>query len=224
MQKWIIPVTVVIMMLGACASRKDSAQSAAVNQREVSTKSSNPSLNEEPPSGSSEVQDIQIMDLSKVDTTEELGWIDPKNPPEMKRKYHKGYFSLLLPEDLYPVKTRVYSSSGLFKFSNRDALLYIFSPRGVAGSTFLDINLNTLDLNHMKGYQDMFIDLKEKVLKMTYRFEGSPDGYLRYVEIGKTYQPPGMQISVLLVRDAQSYSDLKQEYRAVLGTLKHETE
>jgi hypothetical protein len=222
MQKWIIPVTVVIVLLGACASGKDTAQSASVGQQKVSAKSSTPSLDEKPLSGSREVQDSQIMDLSKVDTTEQSGWIDPKNPPELKRKYQKGHFSVVLPEDLYPVKTSVYSSAALFKFSDRDALLYVFSPQGTAGSAFLDVNLNTLDLNLTNGYQDMSIDLKAKVLKMTYRLDGSPDGYLRYVEIGKTYQPAAMQISVLLVRDPQSYNDLQQKYRAVLSTLKHE--
>jgi hypothetical protein len=162
------------------------------------------------------------MDLSKVDASEEANWMNPKNPPELKRKYQKGYFSVVLPEDLYPVKTNVSPSAGLFKFQNTDAFVYIFSPRGVEASAFLDINLNTLNLSQPRGYHDMTIDLKGNALKMSYRFDGSADGYIRYAEIQKSYQPPGMLISVLLAKDPSVYSNLQRTYRGVLGTLKQE--
>ena len=71
-----------------------------------------------------------------------------------------------------------------------------------------------------KGYHDMAIELKESVLNMAYRFDGLSDGYVRYVEIRKAYQPAGLFISTLLVKDPQSYTSLLKEYRAVLGTLK----
>jgi hypothetical protein len=162
------------------------------------------------------------MDLLKVDTSEEADWMNPKNPPELKRKYHKGYFSVVLPEDLYPVKTNVSPSAGLFKFQNTDAFLYIFSPRGVEASAFLDINLNTLNLSQAKGYHDMSIDLKGNVLRMSYRFDGLNDGYIRYAQIQKSYQPPGMLVSVLLAKDSSVYSNLQHKYQGVVGTLKQE--
>ena len=56
---------------------------------------------------------------------------------------------------------------------------------------------------------------------MSYRFDGLQDGYIRYVEIRKTYQPAGLFISALLVRDSQAYTSLQKEYLAVLGTSKH---
>lgn len=221
MRKSITYLAILIVLLSSCASGKDAAQSAAASQSQVAVASGRPGQNEGSSAGTGEVRDKQIMDISKIDASEETDWMNPKNPPEMKRKYQKDYFSILLPEDMYPIKANVEASAGLFKFRNTDALMYILSPRGVEASAFLDINLNTLTLDQAKGYHDMVIELKESVLKMDYRFDGSNDGYVRYVEIRKTYQPAGLFISALLVRDPQSYASLQQEYRAVLGTLKY---
>jgi hypothetical protein len=222
MHKGITFITIPVVLLGACASGKDTAQSAAGRQNQDTMKNSNAGQNEEPSARAREVQDSQIMDLSKADTSEEADWMNPKNPPELKRKYQKGHFSVVLPEDLYPIKMNVSPSAGLFKFQNADAFLYIFSPQGVEASAFLDINLNTPSLNQAKGYHDMTIDLKGNSLKMSYRFDGSNDGYIRYAEIQRSYQPPGMRVSVLLVRDPSVYSNLQHEYQRVLGTLKQE--
>jgi hypothetical protein len=224
MHKGIVFVVLLSIFLGACASGKDTAQSAAVNQPQASRQSGSASQNEELSAGKREVQDSRIIDLSGIDASEEADWINPKNPPELKRKYHKGFFSIVLPEDMYPAKTNIYTSAGLFKFRNTDAFMYIFSPRGVDASTFLDINLNTLNPSQAKGYHDMVIDLKGNILNMAYRFDGSNDGYVRYVEIKKTYQPAGMLVSALIARDVQSYTKLLQEYQTVLSTLKHESE
>lgn len=214
-------LALLVIVLSSCASGKDAAKSSAVIQSQVAAASGGQSQNEGSSAGTGEVKDKQIMDVSNIDVSEETGWMDPKNPPEMKRKYLKDPFSILLPEDMFPVKTNVSASAGLFKFRNADALMYILSPRGVEASAFLDINLNTLTLDEPKGYHDMVIELKENVLKMAYRFDGSSDGYVRYVEIKKTYQPAELFISALLVRDQQSNAALQQEYRAVLSSLKH---
>jgi hypothetical protein len=208
------------VLLSSCASGKDAAQSAAPSQSQAAAAIGKPGQNEGSSAGTGEVKDKQIMNVSKIDASEEAGWMNPKNPPELKRKHQKGYFSILLPEDMFPVKTNVDASAGLFKFRNTDALMYILSPRGMEASAFLDINLNTLTLDQSKGYHDMAIELKESVLNMAYRFDGSNDGYVRYVEIRKAYQPAGLFISALLVKDPQSYTSLLKEYRAVLGTLK----
>jgi hypothetical protein len=216
--KEILLVIVLIAILDACASSKNSLQSGGGSQPQVSARNSSPSQNEESPMGNREVQDSQIMDISKIDISEEMNWINPNNPPEMKRKYHKGYLSVILPEDIYPVKTDICKSGTLFKFLNTDAFMYIFSPRGVDGSALLDINLDTLDLNQTKGYHDMAIELRDNVLRMTYRFDGSSDGYVRYVEIQKNFQPPGMLISALIVKDPQAYTTLQPKYQKVLST------
>ena len=221
MHKGIIFVTILVVLLGACASGKDTGQSAAQKQPQE-TITSSAGQNDESAVKAREVQDGQIMDLSKVDASEETNWMNPKNPPELKRKYQKGSFSVVLPDDLYPVKTNASPSSGLFKFQHTDAFMYVFSPRGVEASAFLDINLNTLSLNQPKGYHDMTIDLKGNTLKMSYRYDGSPDGYIRYADIQKSYQPPGMRVSVLLVKDSSVYSNLQRTYQSVLGTLKPE--
>lgn len=223
MHKGIIVITILVVLLGACASGKDTAQTAAQRQAQEAGRNSSAAHNDEAAVKAREVQDIQIMDLSGLDASEEANWMNPKNPPELKRKYQKGPFSVVLPEDLYPVKTSVSPSSGLFKFKNADAFVYIFSPRGVQASAFLDINLNTLSLNEPKGYHDMTIDLKGNALKMSYRYDGSPDGYIRYADIQKSYQPPGMKVSVLLVKDPSVYSNLQRAYQGVLGTLKPES-
>jgi hypothetical protein len=220
MHKGIIFITILVVLLGACASGKDTAQSAA--QRQAQDKGSGAAQNDEVSARAREVQDGQIMDLSKADASEEANWMNPKNPPDLKRKYQKGSFSVVLPEDLYPVKTSVSPSAGLFKFQNNDAFVYVFSPRGVEASAFLDINLNTLNPSQPKGYHDMTIDLKGNTLKMSYRFDGSPDGYIRYAEIQKSYQPPAMLVSVLLVKDPSAYSSLQRTYKGVVGTLKQE--
>lgn|GEM_PF-2423681 len=218
----VIFITILVVLLGACASGKDTAQSAAQRQAQETIKNSSAGQNDETAVKAREVQDGQIMDLSKVDASEETNWMNPKNPPDLKRKYQKGPFSVVLPEDLYPVKTNVSPSSGLFKFQNADAFVYIFSPRGVEASAFLDINLNTLSLSQPKGYHDMTIDLKGNTLKMSYRYDGSPDGYIRYADIQKSYQPPGMRVSVLLVKNPSVYSNLQRAYQGMLGTLKPE--
>lgn len=222
MHKVITFVTILVVLLGACASWKDTAQSAAERQTQDTMKNNNAGQNAESSARAREVQDSQIMDLLRVDTSEEADWMNPKNPPELKRKYHKGYFSVVLPEDLYPVKTNVSPSAGLFKFQNTDAFLHIFCPRGVEASAFLDIDLNTLNLSQAKGYHDMSIDLKGNVLRMSYRFDGSNDGYIRYAQIQKSYQPPGMLVSVLLAKDSSVYSSLQHKYQGVVGTLKQE--
>jgi hypothetical protein len=221
MRKSIACPAVLTVLLSSCASGKDAAQSAAVSNARVAAAGGTQGQNERSPAGTGEVRDKQMMDISAMDASEETGWMNLKNPPELKRKYQKTNFSILLPEDLYPIKTNAGASAGLFKFQNTDALVYILSPRGKEASAFLDINLNTLALDQPKGYHDMVIDLKESVLNMSYRFDGSPDGYIRYVEIRKTYQPAGLFISALLVRDSQTHTSLQKEYRAVLGTLKH---
>ncbi len=221
MHKGIVFIAILVVLLGACASGKDTAQSAAQKQAQEATGSS-AVQNDQSSAKAREVQDGQIMDLSKVDTSEELNWMNPKNPPELKRKCQKGHFSVVLPEDLYPVKTSMSPSAGLFKFQNTDAFVYIFSPQGVEASAFLDINLNTLNLSQPKGYHDMTIDLKGNTLKMSYRFDGAPDAYIRYADILKSYQPPGMLISVLLVKDPSVYSTLQRTYQGVLGTFKKE--
>ena len=222
MRKGIILITILVVLLGACASGKDTAQSAAQKQGQEAVRNGGAGQNEGTAVKSQEVQDGRIMDLSKVDSSEETNWMNPKNPPDLKRKYQKGSFSVVLPEDLYPVKTDVSPSSGLFKFQNADAFVYIFSPRGVEASTFLDINLNTLSLGQPKGFHDMAIDLRGNTLKMSYRYDGSLDGYIRYADIQKSYQPPGMRVSVLLVKDPSVYSNLQHAYQGVLGTLKPE--
>jgi hypothetical protein len=223
MHKGIIVITILVVLLGACASGKDTAQSATQKQAPETIKNSSAAQNGETAVKSSDVQDAQMMDVSTIDVTEETNWMNPKNPPDLKRKYQKGPFSVVLPEDLYPVKTNVSPSSGLFKFQNADAFVYIFSPQGVEASAFLDINLNTLSLSQPKGYHDMTIELEGNTLKMSYRYDGSPDGYIRYADIQKTYQPPGMRVSVLLLKDPSVYSNLQRAYQGVLGTLKPET-
>jgi hypothetical protein len=221
MHKGAILAISLAVLLGACASDKHTVQAATAGQKQASTGTgTSQSQNEEPASVNAEVQDKQIMDLSKIDSTEEAGWIDPKNPPEMKRKYQKGAFSVVLPEDMYPVTTSVYPSAGLFRFKNADAYMYLFAPASPAASALLDINLNALDLSRQKGYHDMVIDLKGSILRVTYRFDGANDGYVRYVDVKKAYQPPGMLISALLVKDPQGYAQLQQKYRSVLGTVK----
>jgi hypothetical protein len=222
MHKGITFMAILIVLLGACASGKDTAQSAAQGQTQETAKDGNAGQNDGASAKAREVQDGQIMDLSRADASEEANWMNPKNPPELKRKYQKGSFSVVLSDDLYPVKTNISPSAGLFKFQNNDAFIYVFSPRGVEASAFLDINLNTLNLGQPKGYHDMAIDLKGNTLKMSYRLDGLPDAYIRYAEVQKTYQPPGMLVSVLLVKDPAVYSNLQRKYRGVLGTLKQE--
>ena len=222
MRKLIIAITILVVLLGACASGKDTAQSAAQRQTQEASRSGSAGQNDGAAVKSHEVQDAQIMDVSTIDASEETNWMNPNNPPELKRKYQKGPFSVVLPEDLYPVKTSVSPSSGLFKFQNADAFVYIFSPRGIEASALLDINLNTLSLGDPKGYHDMTIDLKGNTLKMSYRYDGSPDGYIRYADIQKSYQPPAMKVSVLMVKDPSVYSNLQRAYQGVLGTLKQE--
>jgi len=222
MHKLIIVITILVVLLGACASGKDTAQSAAQRQTQEAGRNANAGQSDATAVKAREIQDGRIMDLSTLDASEETNWMNPKNPPELKRKYQKGPFSVVLPEELYPVKTSISPSSGLFKFQNADAFVYIFSPRGIEASAFLDINLNTLSLGDQKGYHDMTIDLKGNTLKMSYRYDGAPDGYIRYADIQKSYQPPVMKVSVLMVKDPSVYSNLQRTYQGVLGTLKEE--
>ncbi len=219
MKKESVLVILLIAILIGCASDKGKPKSLPTSQDTTTIKDTNTKSTEGRSARNREVQDGQVMDLSKIDNTEKEGWIDPKNPPEMKRKYHAGYFSIILPDDLYPVKTSVYNSGGLFKFLNRDAYMYIFAPQGVESTAFLDINLNTLDLIPEKGYHDMLIDLKGNVLKMTYSSDVSSDGYTRYVDINKTYKPERMLVSALIMKDSQGKAELQQEYESVLKTL-----
>jgi len=160
------------------------------------------------------------MDLSGIDTTEEPNWMNPNNPPALKRQYLKNQNSVLLPEDVYPVNTSLSSSSWLFRFKNADAFLYVFLPSAPEASALMDINLASLDLSQSKGYHDMVIDLKDSLLKLGYSNDSSPDGYIRYVEARKDYRSGETSLYALLTRDQEHARALQDEYRSILNTIK----
>jgi hypothetical protein len=204
-------------LLTACATKAEKTQSTVVEQKQSTNKTENASSNVP---ATTEVQDGKIMDISSIDATEETEWMNPRNPPELKRQYQKGQMTILLPEDVYPVKTNISTSSGLFKFKNADAYIYVFLPKGIEGSALLDINLNSLDLGQKKGYHDMVIGLNNRILKMSYGYDGLADGYVRYVEIKKEYQTGKMSVFALLAKDQTQYPGLREEYHSILNTIR----
>ena len=212
-----IIAVILTVLLAGCATKTEKTQATVAEQKQGGSKTDSAG-NSVP--ATREVQDAQIGDLSGVDATEESNWMNPNNPPELKRQYQRDQGSVLLPEDVYPVKTNISSSAWLFKFRDADAFIYIFLPKTAEGSALLDINLNSLDLSQAKGYHDMLIDLKDRTLKMSYSNDGSKDGYIRYVEIKKAYQTGIMSAFALLVKDQEQYLRLRDEYRKTLNTIK----
>ena len=203
--------------LTACATKAEKAQSTVVEQKQINNKTENAPIK---PPATSEVQDRKIMDISGIDSTEETQWMNPNNPPELKRQYQRGQTSILLPEDVYPVKANISTSSWLFKFKNADAYIYVFLPKEIESSALLDINLNSLDLSQGNGYHDMVIDLNSSVLKMSYGYDALTDGYVRYVEIRKEYQTGKMSVFALLAKDQTQYHVLQEEYHSTLKSIR----
>jgi hypothetical protein len=165
-------------------------------------------------------QDGKILDLSAIDAAEEANWMNPNNPPELKRQYQKEQFSIVLPEDIYPLNLSMSRSSVLLKFKNADAYVYLFVPSTSTASALLDINLNSLDLNQTRGFHDMTIDLKESRLRMNYMNDESVDGYSRYVQIRKDYKTGKMSVLALIIRENAQYQSLSQEYDAIVRTVR----
>lgn len=216
--KLTIVAVIVTALLVACASKPQKPANVVPGQAGASIgegPASSPSAAE-----ATGIQDSRIMDLSGIDASEQAGWMNPNNPPNLKRQYQRGQFSVLLPEDLYPVTTEISSSAALFKFRGADAYIYVFFPSGIQESALLDINLNSLDLTQSKGFHDMTVDLKDGVLKVSYRNDGSNDGYVRYVEAKKQYQAGRMSVVALIVRDQGHHDGLQGEYRALLSAIK----
>jgi len=210
---------VVIALLVACASKPQQSgnapQSPGAGAGGAQAQAASPAVTE-----AGGIQDSRIMDLSGIDASEQAGWMNPNNPPELKRQYQRGKLSVVLPEDLYPVATEISPSGALFKFRGADAYMYVFYPTGLQGSALLDINLNSLDPTLPKGFHDVVIDLKDGVLKVRYRNDGSSDGYIRYVEAKKLYQAGKMWVAALIVRDPASRDSLQGKYHSVLGAIK----
>ena len=154
MQVRMILAVVLAGLVAACATKSEKAP-AASEQRTAGSAAENPAST---PAAAREAQDTRIMDLSGIDTTEEANWMNPNNPPALKRQYLKNQNSVVLPEDVYPVGTSLSPSSWLFRFKNADAFLYVFLARTPEASALLDINLNSLDLSQTRGYHDMVIE------------------------------------------------------------------
>lgn len=221
MQVKVVTAVVFTVLLVACATKTAKSPGAGGEQQKNSGSTQSQAQNAEAKgTPSQQIQDGRIMDLSNIDATEENNWMNPNNPPGLKRQYQKDYFSVLLPEDIYPVKTGISPSSWLFKVKDSDAYFYMFVPKTLEASALLDINLNSLELGQAKGYHDMVIDLKDDVLKMSFSLDGSNDGYTRYVEVSKDYRAGRMSVGALITRDQAQYSNLRQSYRAVLKTVK----
>jgi hypothetical protein len=217
MVKNVVVALVLAGLLAGCATKTEKTQASGVEQRQAGGSSGSGG-------GSAaavhDAQDVRIMDLSGIDVTEEQNWMNPNNPPALKRQYQRDQSTVLLPEDVYPVKTNLPSSAFLLKFKNADAYVYAFVPSTIAGSALLDVNLNTLDLSQAPGFHDMVIELKDRTLKMSYSNDASADGYTRYVEIKKAYQTGKLSVSALMVRDPKQYSSLQGQYRSILNTIK----
>jgi hypothetical protein len=204
-------------LLSGCATKAEKAQTAAVEQKRSGGMSGSAASNAP---ATRDVQDVHIMDLSSIDATEEPNWMNPNNPPELKRQYQREQSTVLLPEDVYPVKANIPSSALLLKFKNADAYVYAFLPNAIASSALVDVNLNTLDLNQAPGYHDMVIELKDRTLKMSYFHDAAADGYTRYVEVKKAYQAGKMSVVALILRDPKQYPGLQGQYRSILNTIK----
>jgi hypothetical protein len=216
MQVRVILAMVLAGLMAACATKSEKAPAPAEQRTAGSTTENAAST----PAVTRDVQDIRIMDLSGIDTTEEANWMNPNNPPALKRQYQKNQNSVILPEDVYPVGTSLSPSSWLFRFKNADAFLYVFLARTPEASALLDINLNTLDLSQQKGYHDMVIDLKDGALKLSYTNDGSADGYTRYVEAKKDCRGGTASVYALLAKDQKQYLALRDQYHNILNTIK----
>jgi len=201
-------------LMAACATKSEKAPAASEQRTAVGT-TENPAST---PAATREVQDVKIMDLSGIDTTEEANWMNPNNPPALKRQYQKNQNSLVLPEDVYPVSTSLPPSSWLFRFKNADAFLYVFLGSTGETSALMDINLNSLDLSQPKGYHDMVIDLKDGALKLSYTNDGSADGYTRHVEAKKDYRGGTASVYALFAKDEKLA--LQDEYHNILNSIK----
>jgi hypothetical protein len=212
-------VMVLVGLLCACATKTEKPN-APVMQEKDNRGAPATSVQNVEASVVKEIRDGQIANLSNFTATEETNWINPKNPPDLERLYVMDGYSILLPEDVFPVKTEISGSSWLFKFSRADAYIYVFLPKGIAASSLLEINLNSLDFIQAKGYHDAMIDLKQNVLSMSYRNDGMDDGYIRYVQIKKDYVGRKMSIFALMVKDQSLYKSLAQENDSTLSTIK----
>jgi hypothetical protein len=215
----LLAVMVLVGLLFACATKAEKPNVPGVQQKD---NRSAPAISVQNVDASvvKEIRDGQIANMSNFTATEEANWMNPKNPADLKRLYVMDGYSILLPEDVFPVKTDISGSSWLFKFSRADAYIYAFLPKGIAASSLLEINLNSLDLIQAKGYHDAMIDLKENVLRMSYRNDGIDDGYIRYVQIKKEYVGRKMSIFALMLKDQGLYQSLAQEYDSTLSTIK----
>jgi hypothetical protein len=172
------------------------------------------------PAPSRDILDPGALNLARVTVSEEPKWMNPANPPDLKRLYKMGKYSIVLPTDLVPVTTRVCQCSRLFKFTKNDAWVYAFMPEKLEATALLDVDLNTVDLARARGYHDVAVAMSDGVLRMSYVYDGADDGYTRWVEIRKNFSSRKMTAFALAVKDPAQLVAMRQKFRSALRTMK----